>query len=283
MGAESRPAAALRPIGAYGLRLENVERARPLLAPAAPSWPLLRIRRRIGVGGATHEWVTQDAATLKLQNGGEISIDRTRGEATFILPHRVGTAEIVHPLLAPVAAIMAYWLDRQSFHAGAFVAYGKVWGIVGERGAGKSTTVARLALDGVPIVCDDMLILDGLQALVGPRSVDLRGGAAAKLGVGKHIGVVGARERWRLPVPQLPGELTLGGWIFLAWGDRVQALPVRGSERLVRLAASRGARLPPRNPDALLELAALPAWELTRPRRWSSLTEGVACLLDTVA
>jgi hypothetical protein len=283
MGAESRPAAALRPIGAYGLRLENVERARPLLAPASPSWPRLRIRRKIGVGETKQEWVTQDAATLKLQNGGEIAIDRRRGEATFILPHRVGAAEIVHPLLAPVAAIMAYWLDWQSFHAGAFVADGKVWGIVGARGSGKSTTVARLALDGVPIVCDDMLILDGLRALVGPRSIDLRRGAATTLGVGTHLGVVGARERWRLRVAELSGELTLGGWIFLEWGERLQALPVRGSERLMRLAASRGARLPLRNPDALLELAGLPAWELRRPKRWSSLADGVACLLDTVS
>ena len=95
MGAESGPAAATGPIGAYGLRLENVERARPLLAAASPAWPRLRIRRRIGLSAAKHESVTQDAATLTLQSGGEISIDRRRGEATFVLPHRVGTAELV--------------------------------------------------------------------------------------------------------------------------------------------------------------------------------------------
>lgn len=271
------------PIGAYGLRLENVERARPLLAPAPESWPRLRVRRRLGEGEGKHDWMTEAAASLKLQNGGEISVDRARGQATFVLPRRVGTAEIVHPLLAPVAAVMAYWLERQSFHAGGFVADGKVWGIVGERGSGKSTTVARLALDGVPIVCDDMLILDGRTAHVGPRSVDLRREAARRLGVGEYIGVVGARERWRLPVAQLPGELTLGGWIFLAWGDRLEARSVSGPNRLVRLAANRGTRLPERSPDALLELASLPAWELTRPRRWRSLAEAVACLLDTVA
>jgi hypothetical protein len=254
-----------------------------MLAPASPSWPRLRIRRRVGLSNAKHERVTRNEATLKLQSGGEISIDRRRGEATFLLPHRVGTAEIVHPLLAPVAAVMAYWLDRQSFHAGAFVANGKAWGVVGERGSGKSTTVARLALDGLPIVCDDLLILDGLQTLVGPRSVDLRRGAAAKLGVGEYLGVVGVRERWRLPIAQLPDEPALGGWIFLEWGDRLEAVPVRGGERLVRLVASRGTRLPPRDPDALLALAALPAWELRRPKRWSSLADSVACMLDALA
>jgi hypothetical protein len=283
MGAVSPETAPAGPTGAYGLRLENVERARPLLVPALESWPRLRVRRRVGTGEAKHDWLNEAAAGLKLQNGGEIAVDRRRGEATFVLPRRVGTAEIVHPLLAPVAAVMAYWLDRLSFHAGAFVTGGKAWGIVGERGAGKSTTVARLALDGVPVVCDDMLVVDGLRAHAGPRSVDLRREAAAKLGVGEYLGVVGARERWRLPVGQLVDEPMLGGWIFLAWGERVAVTRMSGAARLARLAGNRGTRLPERNPDALLEVASLPAWELTRPRRWSSLAEGVACLLETVA
>jgi hypothetical protein len=277
MGADSPP------VGAYGLRLENVERARPLLVPAEPSWPRLRIRRRIGLTQARHEHVTESDATLKLQNGGEIAIDRRRGEATFLLPHRVGTAELVHPLLAPVAAIMAFWLERHSFHAGAFVVDGKAWALFGERGAGKSTTVAQLALEGVPIVCDDMLILDGPDALAGPRSVDLRGGAAERLGAGEYLGMVGARERWRLPVGDVPVRAPLAGWVSLAWGPQVEAAPLRVSERLARLAAARGARLPPRDPDAFLELATLPAWELRRPRRWSSLADGVARLLETVS
>jgi hypothetical protein len=283
VGAESAEASVVRPIGAYGLRLENVERARSLLVPAAPSWPSLRIRRRVGLSQVEHDWMSEAAATLKLHNGGEILIDRRRGEALFVLPHRVGTAEIVHPLLAPVAAVMAYWLDRQSFHAGAFVAHGKVWGVIGERGAGKSTTMARLALEDVPIVCDDLLVLDGLRTLAGPRSIDLRRAAAKKLGAGEYLGVVGARERFRLRVAPLEGEPELAGWIFLAWGDRLETVPVRGPERLVRLSGSCGTRLPQRNPDALLELAGLPAWELRRPRSWGLLTEAVARLLDTVA
>src|SRR6266511_4591676 len=159
MVAESRKAPARGEVGAYGLRLENVERARPLLVQAPPSWPRLRVHRKIGTSDAEHDWLSDQAALLRLQSGGEISIDRHRGKATFMLPHRMGTAELVHPLLAPVAAIMAYWLGRESFHASGFVVGGRVWALIGGRGSGKSTTVARLALDGIDIASDDLLVV----------------------------------------------------------------------------------------------------------------------------
>jgi hypothetical protein len=282
MCAESRHATAPGEVGAYGLRLKNVERARPLLVSAEQSWPRLTIRRRLGDGDAEQEWLSERAAVLKLQKG-EIALDRGRGTATFILPHRVGTAELVHPLLAPAAAVMAYWLERESFHAGGFIAGGGVWGLIGDRGSGKSTTVARLALDGIGIACDDLLVVEGSSALAGPRSVDLRREAAEQLGTGEPLGVVGARERWRLRVGPVPSSLPLAGWVFLAWGERVEAVKVGAGERLARLHTNRGVNLPPRAPAVLLELAAMPSWELRRPRAWGSLPNAVDCLLDAVA
>lgn len=283
MAAEPRQAAWRRAIGAYGLRLENVERARALLLPAEPLWPSLLIRRKRGLSESQHEWMNERAATLKLQNGGEILIDRSKGSATFVLPHPVRTAELVHPLLAPVAAVMGYWLDRESFHAGGVVVDGRAWGILGERESGKSTMVAQLALVGAGIACDDMLVLDDGNVLSAPRSVDLRRESAERLGVGEFLGVVGARERWRLRVAPVAPVVPLAGWIFLAWGERVEAVPMTGTQRLVRLGEGRGVRLPPRDPARLLEIAALPAWELRRPRRWESLASSVDCLLETVA
>jgi len=54
-------------------------------------------------------------------------------------------------------------------------------------------------------------------------------------------------------------------------------------ERLTRLHVNRGVNLLPRSPAVLLELAALPSWELRRPRAWESLSSAVDCLLDAVA
>jgi hypothetical protein len=270
-------------VGAYGLRLENVERARPLLVPAPPDWPGFRIERKLGRSDAEYDVLSERKAVLKLQSGGEIVVERQRSRATFVLPHRVGTAELVHPLLAPAAAVIAYWLGRECLHASGFVHGGRVWGLVGERGSGKSTTVAQLALDGIGIACDDLLVVEGLDVFAGPRSVDLRREAAGQLGVGEALGVVGARERWRLRIGGVASRLPLAGWVFLEWGKRIEATAVGAAERLTRLSANRAVRVPSQNPVALVELAALPAWELRRPEGWASLRGAVECLLETVS
>jgi hypothetical protein len=283
MAAESRTSGPPGGVGAYGLRLENVRRAGSLLVPASPSWPHLVVRRRIGHGEAEGEWMTSEAAVVALKTGGEIRIDRRRSEALFVLPRPLGTQELVHPLLAPVGAVMAYWLERESFHASAFVFGGRAWGILGERGAGKSTTAAQLALAGVPILCDDLLVLDDGLAFAGPRSIDLRKGAAAMLGTGEALGRVGARDRWRLALDDVPATVPFGGWVFLSWGDDIGCAPAPTRRRLERLHGNRGTLLPPRNPAALLDLAALPSFELRRPRDWRALPRALELLLETLS
>jgi ABC-type molybdenum transport system ATPase subunit/photorepair protein PhrA len=57
--------------------------------------------------------------------------------------------------------VLAHWLGRESFHGGGFVAGDGVWGVLGEKGDGKSTLLASLALSGVPIVADDRRTFGG--------------------------------------------------------------------------------------------------------------------------
>jgi hypothetical protein len=267
-------------VGAYGLRLTGVGQARRFLVPAKPSWPPLRVLRRRGLPAArSRDSVSETRAELRLRTGGEITIDRGQAIAVFTTPKPLRPAALVHPFLAPVAAVMAHWLGRESFHAGAFATDDGAWAVIGDREAGKSTLLARLALGGTPIVCDDMLVLEKSIPLAGPRAIDLRPSAAKELGVGEPMGIVGARERWRLrlgPVAEAP----LRGWIFLTWGQRLQLREVGPRARIERLSAQRGLRVPARNPAALLDLAALPSWELTRPRSWRALARSVDVLLE---
>jgi hypothetical protein len=266
--------------GAYGLRLEGVDAARDLLVEADQKWPLVTLESRVARSDIEREWVRPDAALLRLKTGGHIELDRASGEAVFVVGRPLGAEEVVHPYLAPVASVMAHWYGRESIHAGAFAVDGAVIGVVGARESGKSSTLARLALDGVEIVCDDLLVLDGMDVLQGPRSLDLREEPARRLGVGSSIGRAGARERWRLRLGRIPRDLHMVGWVHLEWGDRVEAVPLQGADRVSRLLVERGARLPPAEPSVLLDLASLPSWEVRRPRVWESLDETADCLRE---
>jgi hypothetical protein len=271
-----------RPFGAYGLRIGGVEGASDLLVPAAAAWPKLDLAQQPGDGAIEVESVTEETAELRLRAGGRVDIDRRALTALYTVPHELRADELVHPYLAPAAAIVSRWLGRESLHAGAFLAGTGAFALLGERESGKSSTLAWLARAGREVVCDDMLILeDGARAYFGPRSVDLRREAAEHLGAGEPLGMTGARERWRLDVrggSETPVELR--GCVFLEWGEPLDLVPISGSERLARLFVHRGVRLPPTDPEALLQIASLPGWELRRPRAWDALDDAVELLLE---
>lgn len=271
-------AASLR--GAYGLRLSGLEAAAELLVPVSETAPAYEIESEVGRPAPDPEFVDDDRGELLLRSGGRILIDRTAGRVSFVVPHEVRPDELVHPYLAPAAAVIGRWHGRESIHAGAFAVDGDVWGLVGEREAGKSSTLAWLAQAGVDVLCDDMLVIDGRTPFRGPRSIDLRADAAERFEGGEAIGVTGARERWRLRLDQAPDGQTLAGFILLTWGDRVEVRALGASERLQRLVPQRGVRLEPTRVEALLDLASLPAFEVSRPRSWASLPEAGKRLLE---
>ena len=266
--------------GAYGLRLSGLESAAELLVPVGPAAPLYAVEAVVGRPPGAPEYADDDRAELQLRSGGRIGIDRVAGTVRFEIPHAVRPDELVHPYLAPAAAVIARWHGHESLHAGAFAVDGRAWGVIGTREAGKSSTLAWLALAGAEVLCDDLLVIDGRTPFVGPRSIDLRADAADRLGAGEPIGVTGARERWRLRLDGAGDGHEVAGWIFLAWADRVEARSLGARERLERLIPQRGTSLSPTRADAVLDLATLPAWEVSRPRDWSSLPAAGERLLE---
>ena len=266
--------------GAYGICLRGLEGAAELLVEVPQDAPEYRVEAEIGEAPTPDERVDDGHAELRLRSGGQIVVDRAAGTILYRVPHPVREDELVHPYLAPAAAVIGRWHGHESVHAGAFAVGGQALGVVGTRESGKSSTLAWLARAGVDVLCDDMLIVDGETPLAGPRSIDLREDAARRFDAGEPIGMTGARERWRLQLGATTNNATLRGWVVLAWGDEVAARPLKASERIPRIASERGLRLPPVREDALLELATLPAWELSRPRDWASLPQAADLLLE---
>jgi hypothetical protein len=266
--------------GAYGLRILGVEDAPQLLVEAAPDWPQLELVCEVKTLPPRAEILTDELAELNLQTGGRLIVDRSRGTATYAMPRRLDDHELVHPYLAPAAAVMAHWLGRPCFHAGAFVAGGRAWAVAGDRESGKSSTLAWLASRGADVVTDDVLVVDDGYALAGPRSIDLREDTAAQLGTGEALGMVGARTRWRMLLPSLAAKLPFAGWIFLEWGDDVTGHRLSPQESLARIIAQSTLRVAPLAGEALLELAALPTWFAQRPRDWNTLEEFGSMLVE---
>jgi hypothetical protein len=261
--------------GCYGFRLNGVERALRLLVDVPAGWPELTLATVAATGREVPEMdvVGPAAATLPLHGTGWMEIERDASRVVFHLPEDPGHEELVHPYLAPGAAVLARWAGREAFHAGAVLAGDGAWAVLGDREAGKSSTLAWLALNGHPVLADDLVVLDGTHVLAGPRCIDLRGDAAARLGAGEPLGVVGTRERWRLVLDGVPARVPLRGWILLEWAEEVGVAPVRGPERLLRLIPHRSVRLAPPAAGALVELASLPVLAFRRPRRWDALAD----------
>ncbi len=270
--------------GAYGVRVVGIEVPAGQLVDAPTHWPAVEVRLRTAPAPApAAEYVTEHVARLNVRSGGVLLMDRLPARATFTLPAAPSGSALVHPHLTAVGAVWAHWLGHEPFHAGAFVAGAGVWGVLGDKGAGKSSMLAALAHREVPIVCDDVLVLDRNRALAGPRSIDLRADAARTLGIGAPLGVVGERERWRVPLDPIEPMLPFCGWITLDWSERPTLRPLQGAERLRALLQHRALRIVPGGPSALLDLAGRPFLEFCRPRRWSEIEKASELLLEALS
>lgn len=268
-------------VGAYGLRLDGVDAAGHLLTPADPAWPALAVERLISTVEPVRQHWDEEHAVLRLHGGCHVGITRRPLVATFRFTESHGDAAMVHPFLSGTCAVVSRWFGRESFHGGAFERGGRAWAVVGDRAAGKSSAMGWLAMNGYQVLTDDLVVIDGLEVLAGPRCLDLRTDAAAHLGVGDDLGVVGARRRWRVSLPSAPTRLPLGGWIIPAWGDSID---IAGLPPLGRLAQVMPHLMlhTPLDAAAVLELAAVPCLRFARPAAWSSLSSSMEALLTAI-
>ncbi len=272
--------------GAYGLRLGP-----PLedgyLVDVPSDWPEWELQwRPLPPDRHRDQRIGPDEVLLNVLPEGQVLIERALNRSTLLLREEPRPEAWAHPHLSSTAVIAGWWLGRRSFHAGGFIVEGKAWGVLGERGDGKSSIIGWLSARGYQVVCDDILVVDGDDALAGPRCIDLRAGAAGHFNLGTYIGHVGTRERWRAALPPIAARTPLRGWVVPAWGDAVSVEPVKPAERLPLLLSHRGLRIP-EDGGAMdrnwLALMGRPMVRFQRPQDWSAVDDAMAQLLDQLA
>ena len=276
-------------LGVYGLRIDAPSGYvdATLLVTAPESWPTWHIRwEQLADGPLAADAIVEswsgDHAVLRAQPSGFITVDRVASRTTLHLDEPPTPATLLHPYLASTAVVAGHWLGRAPFHAGAFAAGGRAWGILGNREMGKSSLLMSLHRAGVTVLADDVLVVDGDTVYSGPRCLDLRRSAAERFDGGTYLGVVGTRERWRVTLPPAPPQVPFGGWILLAWTEEVEIGSVDASTKLRALVTNCGLTAPGVPTPGLLDLLAYPMVRLGRPQSWDRADEALEQLLEAI-
>ena len=262
-------------VGAYGFHIEGADDAAHLMMPVPDEWPTLTISQVTRVEAPVKQSLGDDGAIIPLLPAGSLLLSRVERSVEFRLAEPIGAEALVHPYLAPAAAVQASWLGRESYHAAGVVIDERVWGFAGDREAGKSTLVAALAARDHPIMADDLLVIDEDNALAGPRTIDLREEAARRLGGTRARGTTGMRERWRLDVGSAPVTAPFAGWVYPSWGGAIEVAGLALETRLSAPGEHRAVRHRQASPEHAMWMASLPGVTYVSPRRWEAMDESI--------
>jgi hypothetical protein len=237
------------------------------MAPAGTEASLRVGVRTAVVPGDRPSTVSGEAADLRLLGGGRLRLRRGEDRAEFTFARPPDDASLLHPYLAPAAALLQIWSGAEALHAGALAAPAGAVLLLGAKATGKSTTLAWLAAErGVGVVADDLAVVVAGAVVPGPRCLDVRGSGAFDAAALPGSAPVRGGGRVRVGLDRVAGPLPVAGVVALSWGDSVRLTRVPPRERLGALLAQRmfTTRLPADLP-AILDLAALPMLRLSRP------------------
>lgn len=167
---------------------------------------------------------------ISYRKGSGVSIQY--GENTTALDERLFIDGTTY---AAVASINGFF----PVHASAVAVEDRVFAFTAESGAGKSTLVAELARQGLPMFCDDSLVLDlrdedCILALPGNKQLKLWPDALALTGAAPQ-GLVweGEDKRYAEPSGEMDRRtLPLAELCFLEEGEPAAIEPVIGANRL---------------------------------------------------
>ena len=274
--------------GAYGFRLALPphEMELPHLSALDDDTPVATFVWRHATVLEEHKRIDESCVSLGWRRGSMLEVKRDPASIELVLPEPPTSESLVHPFLATPMSILARWAGDIALHAGGFFAGGKAWAVMGAKGAGKSTTLAQLASRELPLLADDVLVLDDGVVRAGPACIDLRSDVAKFIPGSQFIGEVGNRPRYRLPALPGPSRASLGGIFVLDWreneGTRIEPVSPGESVRILYENEYFGV-LGPAEPKKILDLLEIPMWRVQRPRTSGLSDDVVDRILETTA
>jgi hypothetical protein len=182
-------------------------------------------------------------------------------------------------------------------HASAVAVDGRVYAFTGPAGAGKSTLIAALGARGLPMFCDDTLVLDisdnqRIVGLPGHKKLKLTQDAVALTGLARGERVAEAIDKFYCapPAGEVGVALPLAELIFLEEMAEIAVTALAGYERFTRInddhytatlyAGARDFR-PAERFEHLSNLATnVPMARFSRPRHQTSFNKAVDVVHD---
>ncbi len=187
-------------------------------------------------------WQMHDGAFLLRAEGDHYFYYRPGEGVTIHQGADADTSEESLWLNGSVYAAIASMNGLLPIHASAVAHEGAVFAFTGPAGAGKSTLVAALGRYGLPMFCDDTLVLDlsdpdRIICLPGHKRLKLRPDAFALTGAGREERVSRTYDKnYASPAAgTVSTALPLAELIYLEEGPDPAMTRISGSERLLRM------------------------------------------------
>lgn len=270
-------------LGVYGLDVTGLPKAERWMRTLPASAPRLRVEKTDSATTSTQDSrLNRTEADLRLLGGGRLRMRRGDGRAVFTFAELPGDDDLLHPYLAPAAALAQLWAGNEALHSGAFATPAGAVALLAEKEGGKSTMLAWLSAEHrIAVLSDDLVVLRRGSVLSGPRCLDLRRAGDLGLLDVEAAHVVRNRDRRRITLPDAPAQAPLIGTAVLRWDRRMRLEAVAPADRLRELLPHRMYRhRVSGDPRAILKAAALPMVILARPRGEAGLRNAATALID---
>lgn len=267
------------------MRIDGLGAPAELALRGVESWPTIQVITELTDSAPPPMGEVRENRATIVNPATTLFIDRDRSEVRLRSRRPVPVADLVHPYLGPVGAVFARWRGAETLHAGAFAAPdgGGAWAVMADSGGGKTSLLVTLALAGIEVLADDLLVLEGVECVAGPRALDLRPEVVKRLSLDDQVTTpVRATSRRRLPLDPCQGRWPVAGFVELGWGETVEVERLGPAAALAALARHRrvlglGAEF-----AQLLELVERPVLRLSRPHSWASAPEAGDRLLEAI-